>query len=104
LSPEEPSSSGLWRALKIALAIVLIPLGVVGLFVPVLQGVLFLLVAMALLSSEVPWVRRYQDKLRARHPELWRRVDATKGRVTAWLHARFGGGGKGPNEAGRADR
>ena len=98
MSAEEPRPSGLWRALKIALAIVLIPLGVVGLFVPVLQGVLFLLIAVALLSNEVPWLARFQDKVKARHPELWRRVDAKKDRALQWLRARFGRGGDGPSE------
>jgi hypothetical protein len=36
---------------------------VVGLFLPFLQGVLFLLVAVALLSSEVPLVARLRDRV-----------------------------------------
>lgn len=103
MSSDPPSRSGLLRALKIALAIVLLPLGIVGLFVPVLQGILFLLIALALLSSEVPWMRRYQERIQERYPELWRKVEASKARAAAWLRGRSGGE-NGPSHTGRADR
>jgi hypothetical protein len=64
-----------WRAVRIALGIILVPLGIVGLFVPVLQGVLFLAIAFLLLSSEIPWVARQRDKLRARYPNLFRQAE-----------------------------
>lgn len=62
----------LWRTVRIVVGVTLIPLGIAGLFVPVLQGVLLLLVAFALLASEIPLVRQWRDKLRHRYPRLFR--------------------------------
>lgn len=64
-----------WRVVRIVLGIALVPLGIVGLFVPVLQGVLFLAIAFLLLSSEIPWVARQRDKLRVRYPKLFRQAE-----------------------------
>ncbi len=44
----------------------LILLGIVGLFLPVLQGILFILAGLAILSSHSPLARRIQDALKAR--------------------------------------
>lgn len=64
-----------WRGVKITLGLILLPLGVVGLFLPFLQGVLFLLVAVALLSSEVPFVARLRDRVRRRYPGPWEKAE-----------------------------
>ena len=45
-------------------------LGVVGLFVPVLQGVLFLAVGLVLLSLVSPRLRLLRQRLVGRHPAL----------------------------------
>jgi hypothetical protein len=45
-----------------------VALGVVGLFLPVLQGVLFLLIGLFLLSSEYVWAHRLLEKIRNRFP------------------------------------
>ena len=42
----------LWRAVKITAGVLLLVLGVVGLFLPFLQGILFLIMGLSLLSSE----------------------------------------------------
>ncbi len=44
----------------------LIVLGIVGLFLPVLQGILFIFAGLAILSSHSPLARRIQDALKAR--------------------------------------
>jgi len=44
----------------------LIALGLVGLFLPVLQGVLFILAGLAILSSHSPLALRILDALKAR--------------------------------------
>jgi uncharacterized membrane protein YbaN (DUF454 family) len=46
--------------------IALIALGIVGLFLPVLQGVLFILAGLAILSSHSPRARRLLDALKSR--------------------------------------
>jgi uncharacterized protein len=45
-------------------------LGVLGLFLPVLQGVLFLIIGLYLLSYTSPWAKRLLDNLRRRFPKI----------------------------------
>jgi hypothetical protein len=56
-------------------------LGVLGLFLPILQGVLFLAVGFALLARELEWVRRYRERLYARYPKL----RAWNDKAEAWI-------------------
>ena len=72
---EGSATHPVWRGVKITLGLILLPLGVVGLFLPFLQGVLFLLVAVALLSSEVPFVARLRDRVRDRYPGPWGKAE-----------------------------
>jgi uncharacterized membrane protein YbaN (DUF454 family) len=55
----------LWRILRLTAGWSLIAVGVVGLFLPILQGFLFILSGLAILSTESPWARRLLDKLKA---------------------------------------
>ncbi|MGH9501287.1 MAG: PGPGW domain-containing protein [Terriglobales bacterium] len=68
-------------------------LGIVGLFLPILQGVLFLLVGLIILSSEYVWAHRLLTRLRERFPKLGRTADQATARATAWLR-RISGQGK----------
>lgn len=54
---------------------VFLVLGFLGLFLPVLQGVLFLLVGVYLLSRESSWARWLRQKFRRRYPALGRHMD-----------------------------
>ncbi len=47
-------------------------LGVLGLFLPILQGILFIVVGLLLLSRHSPWARRLLDRFRERHPQAGR--------------------------------
>jgi uncharacterized membrane protein YbaN (DUF454 family) len=47
-----------------------IVLGIAGLFLPVLQGVLFLLIGLLILSTEYVWAHNLLHKLRTRSPKL----------------------------------
>jgi uncharacterized membrane protein YbaN (DUF454 family) len=60
---------GLKRVLILVAGWAFILLGIVGLFLPILQGVLFLLIGLLLLSSEYVWAHHLLGKLRARFPE-----------------------------------
>jgi uncharacterized protein len=80
------------RAVKIVIGILLIPLGIVGLFVPVLQGILFLVLAFLLLASELPFIARLRDRLRSRYPEPFDRADRLGERFTGWFRDRCGNG------------
>ena len=72
---EGSATHPVWRGIKITVGLVLLPLGVVGLFLPFLQGVLFLLVAVALLASEVPFVARLRNRVRHRFPGPWEKAE-----------------------------
>ena len=61
-----------------------IVLGVAGLFLPFLQGVLFLLIGISILAAEYVWARRLLQKLRERFPSLSARMDAAKARARRW--------------------
>ncbi|MGH9320267.1 MAG: PGPGW domain-containing protein [Vicinamibacteria bacterium] len=80
--------SRLWRGLKITLGLILLPLGIVGLFVPVLQGILFLLLALALLSSEVPFFERIRDRIRTRYPGPWDKAHHLGERAKRWFEVK----------------
>ena len=59
-------------------------LGIVGLVVPILQGFLFLLIGLALLSSESKTARRLLARLRKRYPGLSERLDLAEQRARKW--------------------
>lgn len=66
------------RPLRIAAGVALLVLGVLGLFLPVLQGILFLTLGAWLLSIDVPifsrWKRKFVAWRRARRERRWLRV------------------------------
>jgi uncharacterized protein len=64
----------------------LLLLGVVGLFLPFLQGILFLIIALTILAPEVPAFRRLISALRKRYPAVFERAAGLK---AGWLR-RFG--------------
>ena len=60
-------------------------LGIVGLFLPILQGVLFLLIGLIILSSEYVWAHNLLAKLRHRFPKLSRTADDATRKTESWL-------------------
>ncbi|HYU47023.1 MAG TPA: PGPGW domain-containing protein [Terriglobales bacterium] len=77
------------RAIKKALVLVVgwvfILLGMAGLFLPVLQGILFLMIGLVILSTEYVWAHHLLAKLRARFPKLAETADGAKEKATHWL-------------------
>jgi len=65
-------------------------LGIAGLFLPVLQGVLFLLIGLVILSSEYVWAHKLLQKLRRRFPSIAGKADEAQERAAAWLRRMFG--------------
>ena len=45
-------------------------LGIAGLFLPILQGILFILVGLTILATEYHWARLWIVKLRQRFPAM----------------------------------
>lgn len=69
-------------------------LGIIGLVLPILQGILFILVGLLILSSVSPWAARLLDRLRKRFPRISNQFDqaASKAKaVQARISARFDG-------------
>jgi uncharacterized membrane protein YbaN (DUF454 family) len=50
-------------------------LGVIGAFLPILQGWFFFLIGLILLSRTTPWAKRWLVKLRTRFPNLATKAD-----------------------------
>ncbi|MCL6608433.1 MAG: hypothetical protein K6T74_10105 [Geminicoccaceae bacterium] len=60
-------------------------LGVLGLFLPVLQGVLFITVGLLILSRHAAWAERLLTRLKARHPGFARTVVAAEELAQRWM-------------------
>ena len=65
-----PGGSAIRRLILTAAGWTFIVLGVLGLFLPVLQGILFLAVGTVLLSLVSPRIRLLRMKLGRRHPKV----------------------------------
>jgi uncharacterized protein len=68
----------------------LVLLGVAGLILPFLQGVLFILLGLVILSSQYAWAGLLLAKLRRRLPKSSRAADEGAARASTWLK-RFSG-------------
>jgi uncharacterized protein len=55
-----------------------IALGILGLFLPVLQGILFLLVGLSLLSNTSPWAAKLLNRIKERFPKISKKLDEAK--------------------------
>ena len=53
----------IWRILRIVAGFALLLFGTIGLFLPVLQGVLMILAGLAVLGRDLPWARAATDWL-----------------------------------------
>lgn len=65
---------------------ILIFVGILGLFLPVLQGGLALVLGLALLSIGSQWVHLRLRSLMGRWPGLWRRLERLRRKIHAKLH------------------
>ena len=59
-------------------------LGVVGLFLPFLQGFLFLFVGLIILARHAAWARHLLEELRARHPRVGGWIDRAEAKLHGW--------------------
>ena len=62
-----------------------VALGILGLFLPILQGILFLAIGGMLLSMESPWAQRVMERLRIRYPVLDRAATGAQKRTTGMV-------------------
>jgi uncharacterized membrane protein YbaN (DUF454 family) len=70
----------LWQALGYGFLV----LGVFGMFLPILQGFLFLLIGLIILARHAPWAERLLGNLRARSRRLDRAISAAEAKGHEW--------------------
>jgi uncharacterized membrane protein YbaN (DUF454 family) len=76
------------RVKRIAIEVVgwiFIVLGIAGLFLPVLQGILFLLIGLFILSTQYAWAHRLLHRLRERFPNIAEQFDKAKAKAERWV-------------------
>jgi uncharacterized membrane protein YbaN (DUF454 family) len=67
--------------LRLSAGWLFIVLGIVGLFLPILQGLLFIAVGIALLADHIPMFARIRDAGYRRFPKLQRLVRRVRARL-----------------------
>jgi len=60
-------------------------LGIIGLFLPILQGILFIAVGLIILSKEYKWAADLIAKAKARFPRVTPHVDRAHEKVHSWF-------------------
>jgi uncharacterized protein len=60
-------------------------LGVAGLFLPFVQGILFMMIGLVILSSEYVWAHHLLAKVRERFPRVVGVADLAKDKVARWI-------------------
>jgi len=89
----QPAPLPLWlRAAVLVCGWLLILIGIAGLFLPVIQGGLSLILGFVLLSIASQTVHLWLRGLMGRWPGLWRRMERLRRRINRWLAHRAGGG------------
>jgi len=63
----------------------LIVLGIIGLFLPILQGILFILIGLAILSSRSETIKRLLKHLEERYPQHHEKIEVWKERLRKWF-------------------
>jgi uncharacterized membrane protein YbaN (DUF454 family) len=59
-------------------------LGVFGLFLPFLQGFLFIVIGLIILARHAAWARRLLEHFRERHPKAGELIDQAEIKAAAW--------------------
>ncbi len=69
-------------------------LGVLGLVLPFLQGILFILIGLLILAKHAEWAQKLLQRFRDKHPKAGELIDRADATMADWWHriARFGRG------------
>ncbi len=74
------------RILVLLVGWAFIVLGIAGLFLPILQGILFLLIGLIILSSEYVWAHRLLNRIKQRFPKIAEHAHQAHLKADQWLH------------------
>jgi len=80
------------KAVAIVAGWVFIVLGVIGLFLPIMQGVLFIIIGLTILSTEYVWAHHLLSKLRTRFPRIAIYSDRARDKAAYWYRRAYGHG------------
>jgi uncharacterized membrane protein YbaN (DUF454 family) len=78
-------TGGVKKAVALVAGWVFIVLGVIGLFLPFMQGILFIMIGLTILSSEYVWAHHLLTKVRARFPRIAIFSDRARDKATGWM-------------------
>jgi uncharacterized membrane protein YbaN (DUF454 family) len=67
-----------------ALGYFFLVLGVLGMFLPVLQGFLFLFIGLIILARHAPWAERLLANIRSRHPKFDQIIGNAEAKSHKW--------------------
>ena len=59
-------------------------LGVLGLFLPFLQGFLFIAIGLLILAKQAPWAHRLLQRFRDQHPKAGELIDRAEVTMADW--------------------
>jgi hypothetical protein len=59
-------------------------LGVLGMFLPFLQGFLFLFIGLIILARHAPWAQRLLDRIRQQHPKVDESITKAERKAHQW--------------------
>ncbi len=74
------------RIFRYTFGSIFLVLGVAGLFLPILQGILFIIVGLLILAPENRHIQRLLDKLRERYPAVFEAAERTKEKFIGKFH------------------
>jgi len=72
---------------RITLGIVFVFLGIIGLFVPILQGLLNLTIAVWLLAPYIPFLNRSLQRLYKKYPKIYTYHLKIENRFNKWINS-----------------
>jgi uncharacterized protein len=73
------------RVLSISLGYSFLVLGALGLFLPFLQGILFLIIGLLILAPHANWADGLLRRLKAHHPRVARTIEHAEATSHRWL-------------------
>ena len=82
------------RIFRYTFGIFFLILGVLGLFLPILQGILFIFVGLLILAPESKRIQRLLDKLRKRYPKVFEAAERAKEKFTRTFRKKTSAPGK----------
>ena len=62
-----------------------IGLGILGLFLPLLPGILFILIGLSILSSRITWVRHFLKGIEEYFPHQSKRIEIWREKIGSWF-------------------